>query len=69
MSFYYIIEYIVRTSIITYNSPKLFYNTIILKDREKNSKLLLSSIVCYYTKYKEGLPKLLLIINKIDNNS
>jgi len=53
ISFYHIIECIVCTSIITNDSPKLLYNTIIYKDREKSSKLLVSTMICYYTKCKE----------------
>ena len=55
ISFYRTTKYIVRSSIITNNSPKLPYDAVILKDREKTSELLVSAMVYYRTKCKEGL--------------
>jgi hypothetical protein len=69
MLFYYNTKGIVCTSIITNNSLKLLYNTIISKDKEKNRKLLVSIIVCYCTKYNKGLKILFKTINKVCYNS
>ena len=67
--FYYSIKGIVYTSIITNNSPKLLYNTIILKDKEKNRKLLVSTMVYYCTKYNKSLVILFKTVNKVYYNS
>jgi hypothetical protein len=46
---------IIWTSIISNNSPKLLYNAVILKDQQKDIKLVLTAIASYYTKGKKGL--------------
>jgi hypothetical protein len=69
MLFYCNTKGIVCTSIITNDSPKLLYNAIILKDKEKNRKLLVSTIVCYCTKCNKSLKILFKTINKVCYNS
>jgi hypothetical protein len=50
-----LIKCVVWTSIIGNNSPKFSYNTIILKDRKKDIKLVLTAMASYRTKGKKGL--------------
>ena len=55
MRFYRPIEGIICYSVIRNNRSKFSYDTVVLKDIEKSSKLLVSAIVYYSTKGKEGL--------------
>jgi len=55
MRFYRPIEGIIYYSVIRNNRSKFSYDTVVLKDIEKSSKLLVSAIVYYSTKGKEGL--------------
>src|SRR5436190_18592794 len=67
--FYYIIKSIIYISIITYNSSKLIKNIVILKNKKKNYKLIISTIIFYYIKSNKSLNILFLkIIHIIYNN-
>jgi hypothetical protein len=46
---------IIWTSIIGNNSPELSYDAVILKDRQKDIKLVLTAMASYCTKGKKGL--------------
>jgi hypothetical protein len=46
---------VVWTSIIGNNSPEFSYDTVILKNRKKDIKLVLTAMASYRTKGKEGL--------------
>lgn len=65
MSFYRTTKSIVRSSVVINNRPELSYDAIILEDWKKSSELLVSSMVRYCTKCKEGLCVLLLIVHKV----
>src|SRR3954454_22413923 len=59
-------KYIVWSGVVTNDRPKLSYDTIVLENWEKSSELLISTMVRYRTKRKEGLRVLLLTtINKV----
>jgi hypothetical protein len=51
---------IICTSIITYNSSKLVKNAIVLKDKEKSYKLIISTIAFYCRKANKSLDMLFL---------
>src|ERR1700722_20137607 len=66
----YITKGIICASIITYNSSKLVKNAIVLKDRKKSCKLIISTIAFYYRKANKSLDMLLLkMIYIVCNNS
>jgi hypothetical protein len=69
MLLYFTTKCIVCCCIITKHSPKLSYNAIIFQDREKDSELLGSRVVCNWTKGKEGFSMLLLVISYISSDS
>jgi hypothetical protein len=52
---YCLTKRIVWASIIGNDSPKLLYDTIILKNKKKNLKLVFSVIVFYFIKSKKSL--------------
>src|ERR1700730_1871714 len=59
---------IVCARIVSDNSPKLLYNAVILKNREKSSKLHFSTMAFNWRKCKKSLCVLLFnTINKICN--
>jgi len=65
---YYIIELIIYSMIIRYNSTQLSRNFIVRKYLKKSILLLVPVIRGYYTKAKERVYKLFLAINKIATN-
>jgi hypothetical protein len=61
---------IICASIITHNSSKLVKNAIVLKDKEKSYKLIISTMAFYYRKANKSLDMLLLkMIYTMCNNS
>src|ERR1700722_1619831 len=61
---------IICTSIITHNSSKLVKNAIVLKDRKKSCKLIISTMAFHYRKANKSFNMLLLkMIYTVCNNS
>jgi hypothetical protein len=59
---------IVWGSVISYNSPKLAYNTIIFKDKKKDKELVFFTITKYFLENKNKKLFLLVVRNKININ-
>jgi hypothetical protein len=49
------VKSIIGRGIISYNSPKLSYNAIVLKDWKKNCKLVFPGMATYLLESKKGL--------------
>ena len=58
-------EDVVWGSIISYNSYKLVYNAVILKDREKDRELVFSTMARHLLESKESLLLLLVVRGKV----
>jgi hypothetical protein len=69
MRFNKAIEYIISRSVISNNSSELLYNTIVLKDREKDLLLVFATVARHLLKGKEGLLLLLVICSEVCHNS
>ncbi len=65
MGFNRMIKDVIWGSVIKYNSSKLLYDTVILKDREKDRELIFFTIIKHLLKNKKGLLFLLIIQNKV----
>jgi hypothetical protein len=66
---YYLTKRIVWAGIIGNDSPKLSYDTVILKDREKNLKLVFPAITFNFAKSKESLCPLQEMVGVVRANS
>ena len=52
-------------SVVSYNSSKLLHDTVILKNRKKNRKLVFSAIARHFLESKKGLLFLLIVRGKV----
>ncbi len=60
-----LIKNVIQGSVISYNSPKLAYNTVTLKNKKKNRELVFSTMARNLLEGKKSLLFLLIVRGKV----